>query len=73
MLNGSDVTALAEAVLTASYRKGIDLYTVDELAETLTEAVKQMAEQYPQNRVRLKAIGGEAERASVLCRWARRS
>ncbi len=58
VLNGSDVTALAEAVLTASYRKGIDLYTVDELAETLTEAVKQMAEQYPQNRVRLKAIGG---------------
>ena len=58
VLNGSDVTALAEAVLTASYRKGIDLYTVDELAETLTEAVKQMVEQYPQNRVRLKAIGG---------------
>ena len=58
VLSGSDVAALAEAVLTASYRKGIDLYTVDELAETLTEAVKQMAEQYPQNRVRLKAIGG---------------
>ena len=38
--------------------KGIDLYTIDELGETLTEAVKQMAEQYPQNRVRLKAIGG---------------
>ena len=58
VLQDGDVTALAEAVLTASYRKGIDLYTVDELAETLTEAVVQMAEQYPQNRVRLKAIGG---------------
>jgi acetyl/propionyl-CoA carboxylase alpha subunit len=50
--------ALAEQVLSASYRKGIDLYTIDELGEALTEAVKQMAEQYPQNRVRLKAIGG---------------
>ena len=54
----SDLEALAERVLAASYRKGIDLYTVEELAETLTEAVKQMSDQYPQNRVRLKAIGG---------------
>ena len=53
-----DLDALAEAVLTASYRKGIDLYTIDELSETLTEAVLKMSEQYPQNRVRLKAIGG---------------
>ncbi len=53
-----DLEALAEAVLTASYRKGIDLYTIDELGETLTEAVLKMSEQYPQNRVRLKAIGG---------------
>ena len=54
----TELEAFAEQVLTASYRKGIDLYTIDELGETLTEAVKQMAEQYPQNRVRLKAIGG---------------
>ena len=53
-----DLEALAEAVLTASYRMGIDLYTIDELSETLTEAVLKMSEQYPQNRVRLKAIGG---------------
>ena len=53
-----DLDALAEAVLIASYRKGIDLYTIDELSETLTEAVLKMSEQYPQNRVRLKAIGG---------------
>ena len=53
-----DLDALAEAVLTASYRKGIDLYTIDELSETLTEAVLKMSEQYPKNRVRLKAIGG---------------
>ena len=36
-----ELEALAEAVLTASYRKGIDLYTIDELGETLTEAVAQ--------------------------------
>jgi len=54
----TELEAFAEQVLTASYRKGIDLYTIDELGETLIEAVKQMAEQYPQNRVRLKAIGG---------------
>jgi acetyl/propionyl-CoA carboxylase alpha subunit len=50
--------SFAERILMASYRKGIDLYTVDELSETLTEAVIKMSEQYPQNRVRLKAIGG---------------
>lgn len=54
----TDLEALAEQVLVASYRKGLDLYTVDELSETLTEAVLQMGKDYPQNRVRLKAIGG---------------
>ena len=48
----------ADLVLAASYDKGIDLYTVDELSETLTEAVQKMAEDYPENRVRLKAISG---------------
>ncbi|MEE4659479.1 MAG: biotin/lipoyl-containing protein [Halieaceae bacterium] len=48
----------ADRVLAASYSAGIDLYTVDELAETLTEAVKRMAADYPQNRIRLKAISG---------------
>lgn len=48
----------ADAVLNASYDAGIDLYTVDELCETLTEAVNEMAAKYPQNRVRLKAISG---------------
>lgn len=48
----------ADDVLAASYDKGIDLYTVDELAETLTEAVVKMTKQYPKNRVRLKAISG---------------
>ena len=48
----------ADRVLAASYDKGVDLYTVDELCETLTEAVERMAGEYPQNRIRLKAIGG---------------
>jgi acetyl/propionyl-CoA carboxylase alpha subunit len=48
----------ADLVLAASYNKGIDLYTVDELSETLTEAVARMTADYPQNRVRLKAISG---------------
>tara|TARA_R110001599_G_scaffold304019_2_gene510240 strand:- start:21728 stop:24556 length:2829 start_codon:yes stop_codon:yes gene_type:complete len=70
----------ADIVLAASYTKGVDLYTVDELCETLTEAVKKMAEDYPKNRVRLKAISGgggkgqrilgigEAERTPELVR-----
>lgn len=48
----------ADLVLAASYGKGIDLYTVDELCETLTEAVQRMSADYPENRVRLKAISG---------------
>ena len=48
----------ADLVLAASYEKGIDLYTVDELCEALTEAVVKMSQEYPQNRVRLKAISG---------------
>jgi len=48
----------ADLVLAASYDKGIDLYTVAELCDTLTEAVKKMAADYPENRVRLKAISG---------------
>jgi acetyl/propionyl-CoA carboxylase alpha subunit len=48
----------ADLVLAASYVKGIDLYTVDELCQALTEAVEKMTADYPQNRVRLKAISG---------------
>ncbi|MEH6590254.1 MAG: biotin/lipoyl-containing protein [Halioglobus sp.] len=48
----------ADMVLAASYKKGIDLYTVDELSATLTEAVIRMYGDYPNNRIRLKAISG---------------
>ena len=53
-----DLEALADIVLAASYSKGIDLYTIDELSQTLTEAVAKINAEYPENRVRLKAIGG---------------
>ena len=57
--NGAlELPDLADRVLAASYGKGIDLYTVDELCETLTEVVERMTAQYPENRVRLKAISG---------------
>ncbi|MEH6634116.1 MAG: biotin/lipoyl-containing protein [Halioglobus sp.] len=70
----------ADLVLAASYNKGIDLYTVDELCVTLTEAVQRMTADYPSNRVRLKAISGgggkgqrildvgEAERTAEMVR-----
>lgn len=54
----TDLETLADIVLAASYSKGIDLYTVDELSAALTEAVATINSEYPQNRVRLKAIGG---------------
>ena len=60
MLDDASITLedKSDIVLAASYNKGIDLYTVDELCDTLTEAVNKMAVDYPQNRVRLKAISG---------------
>ena len=66
----------ADRVLAASYAKGIDLYSVDELCETLTGAVEKMAAQYPQNRIRLKAIsggGGKGQRILAIGEAARTS
>jgi acetyl/propionyl-CoA carboxylase alpha subunit len=57
----SDKLSLEEktnAILTASFDKGIDLFTVEELGEQLIVAVTKMFEQYPENRVRMKAISG---------------
>ena len=48
----------ADIVLAASYKKGIDLYTVDEMCASLTEAVTRISADYPKNRIRLKAISG---------------
>jgi acetyl/propionyl-CoA carboxylase alpha subunit len=53
-----DLEARAEAVLDASYAKGIDLLSIDEIADTLASQVGQMFVDNPGYRVRLKAIGG---------------
>ncbi|MEM1188062.1 MAG: biotin/lipoyl-containing protein [Pseudomonadota bacterium] len=61
-IDGDDLNenleAAADQVLAASYEKGVDLYSVEELSETIAEAVSRMRERYPGNRVRLKAISG---------------
>jgi acetyl/propionyl-CoA carboxylase alpha subunit len=49
---------LSVTVLAASYAAGIDLYSVEELSSELEQLVAQMFEQYPDNRIRLKAIAG---------------
>lgn len=49
---------LADHVLAASYAKGIDLYTIEELGAQVQREVTEMFEKYPGSRVRLKAIGG---------------
>lgn len=60
LLNDSDITieAKAEAVLNASLAKGIDLFTIEELGETLKRQVIEMYQGWPENRIRLKAISG---------------
>ena len=75
-----ELEAAADQVLAAGYAQGLDLYTLDELCATITAAVRRMSEQYPGNRVRLKAIGGgggkgqrilgigEADRAAEMVR-----
>ena len=50
--------ALADHVLMASYARGIDLFTIDELGAQVQREVQAMFEKYPNSRVRLKAIGG---------------
>jgi acetyl/propionyl-CoA carboxylase alpha subunit len=67
-IDKANLERYAEAVLAASYRKGIDLYTIDELGETLTDAVREINRQYPNNRVRLKAIGGGGGKGQRILR-----
>ncbi|QEM69581.1 biotin carboxylase [Geobacter sp. FeAm09] len=49
---------LADHVLTASYAKGIDLFTIEELCAQVQSEVAELFRNYPRNRFRLKAIGG---------------
>ncbi len=59
LLEQADAAELkAELILNASYAAGIDIITVDQIAETLTSQVQSMFKADPDHRVRLKAIGG---------------
>lgn len=53
-----ELDQLAEQVLTASYRKAIDLYSIDELASELEDATAKILIEHPNRRVRLKWVGG---------------
>ena len=55
----------AEAVLQASYRKGVDLFSIEELGAEIQKQVANMFSAHPSNRIRLKAIfggGGKGQR-----------
>jgi acetyl/propionyl-CoA carboxylase alpha subunit len=56
--DGLELDTVADAVLGASYDAGIDLYTVDELADQIQIEVAAILEKYEGTRIRLKAIGG---------------
>jgi acetyl/propionyl-CoA carboxylase alpha subunit len=49
---------LADQILYASYTKGIDLFSIEELCAQVQEECFGMLKKFPQSRVRLKAIGG---------------
>ncbi|MEM1032393.1 MAG: biotin/lipoyl-containing protein [Myxococcota bacterium] len=53
-----DLHAYADAVLRSSLRRGIDLFTIDELAAQVEREVRRLFEAHPGRRIRLKAIGG---------------
>ena len=59
--NWDDSVALedaADAVLQASYDKSIDIITTDEICAEAKVRVAEVFHKYPENRVRMKAIGG---------------
>ncbi|TWJ32382.1 ATP-binding protein [Geobacter argillaceus] len=49
---------LADEILYASYEKGLDLYSIEELSAQVQIEVENMFKEYPGSRIRLKAIGG---------------
>lgn len=52
------IETLADHILFASYAKGIDLFSVEELCAQVQAEVVGMFVKNPQSRIRLKAIGG---------------
>jgi acetyl/propionyl-CoA carboxylase alpha subunit len=52
------IETLADHILMASYSKGIDLFTIDDLCAQVQIEVTELFKKYPQSRFRIKAIGG---------------
>jgi acetyl/propionyl-CoA carboxylase alpha subunit len=50
--------ALADHILFASYAKGIDLFSIEDLCKQVQAEVTELFKKYPRSRFRLKAIGG---------------
>ena len=55
---GGTLETQVDAVLNAAGCKGVDVYSVDELCAELVLRLHELYRRYPQNRIRLKAIGG---------------
>ncbi len=53
-----ELVDLAGHILMASYEKGIDLFSIDELGVQVEKECFDMFKNYPGARIRLKAIGG---------------
>jgi acetyl/propionyl-CoA carboxylase alpha subunit len=49
---------LADHILFASYAKGIDLFSIEDLCKQVQAEVADLFKKYPRSRFRLKAIGG---------------
>ncbi|RNC72276.1 MAG: biotin carboxylase [Desulfuromonadales bacterium] len=49
---------LADHILMASYAKGIDLFSIEELCVQVQADVEELFRKHPRSRFRLKAIGG---------------
>jgi acetyl/propionyl-CoA carboxylase alpha subunit len=60
IINNPDISLeeLADHILYASYARGIDLFSIEELCAQVQVEVAAMFKKYPKSRIRLKAIGG---------------
>lgn len=56
--DGRDLDAVAEVVLEAAYRAHVDLFSIEELADTIRAEAERLLRENPGRRFRLKAIGG---------------
>jgi acetyl/propionyl-CoA carboxylase alpha subunit len=54
----TELETVADLILMASYRKGVDLYSIEELCAQVQSEVVGLFKKYPQSRFRIKAIGG---------------